>query len=268
MLVTRRRLAVLGLVVGMIATASLFWGINRAASLAAPDVQQIEQQPRPPQTHPRDGAEGVDGDEHSITTGIVKLNFMGRLGNNLFEYATARALADRLGWALSLHTAPGNARKFGTLLRPQGMACFPGVRPVGPPATSPLMADLTPTPFRSFKKELADTTPRAIVMMDWFQDYKLFAGDASRLRQVRTDAAVLLLLLFLLFLFLFLFLLFCSCSCSCSYSCSYSCSCSCCRRRRICCHRCRRCCRYCCCGRTTCLWQQARTQHTQACFEE
>ena len=197
MLVTRRQ-AVLG--VGVIVMAAAFiWSSNRAATAAtsppapptpvtppARDAQQKNQQPRS-SSHQPDEAEGITdgGGDSSRGTGIVQLNFMGRLGNNLFEYATARVLADRLGWALSLQPAPGNPKKYGTLLRPQGMKCFPGVRPLGAPASSPAMAQLEAAPFRGFKRELADTTPRAIVMMDWFQDFKPLAGDSGRLRQVR-----------------------------------------------------------------------------------
>lgn len=194
--VVTRRQAVL--VVGMVMTvAALMWSSYRAATpvmappghrapvtLPAPDAQQKEQ---------RDG----DGDNRGMA-GIVQLKFLGRLGNNLFEYATARVVADRLGWALSLQPAPGNAKKFGTLLRPQGMKCFPGVRPLGPPRSSPEMAQLEAAPFRSFKRELSDPTPRAIVMMDWYQEYKPLAGDSDRLREVREGEPVLRVLLLLL----------------------------------------------------------------------
>lgn len=191
LVVTRQQAVLLGM--GMIITAYLIWSSDRAATVTvhpalpapviptAPGAQQKEQQPRQ-----QDGAEIIiDGvGDSRDTAGIVQLKFLGRLGNNLFEYATARVLADRLGWALSLQPAPGNARKFSTLLRPQGMKCFPGVRPLGPPASSPEMAQLEAVPFRGFKRELADTTPRAIVMMNWFQDFKPMADDSDRLRQV------------------------------------------------------------------------------------
>ena len=191
--VTRRQGVLLG--VGMIITAAaLIWSSDRAATVTVPPAlpapvtppvsgaQQDEKQPLQ-----QDRVEIIiDGDGDSRgTAGIVQLKFLGRLGNNLFEYATARVLADRLGWALSLQPAPGNARKFGTLLRPQGMKCFPGVRPLGPPASSPAMAQLEAAPFRGFRRELADTTPRAIVMMNWYQDFKPMADDSDRLRQVR-----------------------------------------------------------------------------------
>ena len=117
--------------------------------------------------------------------GIVQLNFMGRLGNNLFEYAAARALADRLGWALSIQPARYNVQKFGLLTRPEGMACFPGVRPVGPPLTSPEMAGLETVKFRGVRKELEDPAPRSIEMEGWFQDYGLFKTEKDRLRKVR-----------------------------------------------------------------------------------
>eukprot|EP00903_Cladosiphon_okamuranus_P012376 g11599.t1 len=61
--------------------------------------------------------------------GIVQLNFMGRLGNNLFECTAARVLADRLGWALSIQPAKENVTWFDLLTRPEGMSCFPGVQP-------------------------------------------------------------------------------------------------------------------------------------------
>lgn len=119
--------------------------------------------------------------------GIVQLNFMGRLGNNLFEYAAARVVADRMGnWALSLQAAAGNAMKFSTLLRREGMACFPGVRPLGGSRiTGPEMRALSSAPFRNVRVELKDRTPRRIVMQDWFQNYQLFSQDRDRLRQVR-----------------------------------------------------------------------------------
>lgn len=116
--------------------------------------------------------------------GIVQLNFMGRLGNNLFEYAAARALADRLGWALSVQPAPANEKKFGLLTRPEGMACFPGVRPVGPPPSSPEMASLETVKFRGVRRELEDPAPRSIEMEGWFQDYGLFSSEKERLRKV------------------------------------------------------------------------------------
>lgn len=115
--------------------------------------------------------------------GLVELKFLGRLGNNLFEYAVARVFADELGWALLLK-AGFNKDKFKTLLKPHGMSCFPGVRPVLPSSWSPEMEKLQERPFRGFKQELADPTPRKITLSDWFQDYKLFAGEKDRLRQV------------------------------------------------------------------------------------
>lgn len=197
MLVTKCQ-AVLGVAM-MVTAAALVWSSGRAATTVtapptlrppvtppAPGAQHEDQQPRPQSQ--QDGAEGIiDGHDNNRngTAGIVNLKFMGRLGNNLFEYATARVLADRLGWALSLQAAPANVKKFGTLLRPQGMKCFPGVRPLGPPASSPAMAQLEAVPFRGFRRELADKTPRAITMMDWYQDFKPLAGDSDRLRQVR-----------------------------------------------------------------------------------
>eukprot|EP00752_Nemacystus_decipiens_P012193 g10810.t1 len=116
--------------------------------------------------------------------GIVQLNFMGRLGNNLFEYAAARALADRLGWALSIQPAKYNVKKFGLLTRAEGMACFPGVRPVGPPPTSPEMAGLESVKFRGVRKELEDPAPRSIEMEGWFQDFGLFKSEKDRLRKI------------------------------------------------------------------------------------
>lgn len=116
--------------------------------------------------------------------GMVELYFMGRLGNNLFEYAAARSLADRMGWALSLQPASWNRRKFDTLLRPDGKKCFPGVREIGPSRDSPEMKALQQVEFRSFNTELADRRPRRIVMQNWFQEYRLFSADADRLRQV------------------------------------------------------------------------------------
>lgn len=116
--------------------------------------------------------------------GIVQLNFMGRLGNNLFEYAAARALADRLGWALSIQPAKANVKKFGLLTRPEGMACFPGVRPVGPPASSPEMAGLETVKYRGGLQELEDPAPRSIEMQGWYQDYGLFRSEKERLRKV------------------------------------------------------------------------------------
>lgn len=116
--------------------------------------------------------------------GLVELNFYGRLGNNLFEYAVARVFADKLGWALLLK-AGLNKDKFKTLLKPHGMSCFPGVRPVLPSSWNPEMAKLQEHPFRGIKQELADPTPRKITLSNWFQDYKLFAGEKDRLRQVR-----------------------------------------------------------------------------------
>eukprot|EP00903_Cladosiphon_okamuranus_P021086 g19369.t1 len=116
--------------------------------------------------------------------GIVQLNFMGRLGNNLFEYAAARALADRLGWALSIQPAKENVKKFGLLTRPEGMSCFPGVRPLGPPPTSPEMAGLETVKFRGVRQELEDSVPRSIEMQGWFQDYGMFKSEKDRLRTI------------------------------------------------------------------------------------
>lgn len=130
----------------------------------------------------KDAAEETSGTTRG--PGIVQLNFMGRLGNNLFEYAAARALADRLGWALSVQPAPYNRKKYGLLTRPEGMKCFPGVRPVGPPPSSPEMATLETVKFRSVRAELEDPTPRSIKMEDWYQSYDLFAWHKDRLRKV------------------------------------------------------------------------------------
>ncbi|CAM9866175.1 unnamed protein product, partial [Hapterophycus canaliculatus] len=116
--------------------------------------------------------------------GIVRLNFMGRLGNNLFEYAAARTLADGLGWALSVQPARYNKQKFGLLTRPDGMACFPGVRPLGPPSSSPEMASLVATTFRGMRRELQDPAPRSIVMEGWFQEYSMFSSEKERLRKI------------------------------------------------------------------------------------
>eukprot|EP00903_Cladosiphon_okamuranus_P012359 g11587.t1 len=116
--------------------------------------------------------------------GIVQLNFMGRLGNNLFEYAAARALADRLGWALSIQPAKVNVKKFGLSTRPEGMSCFPGVRPLGPPPTSREMAGLETVKFRGVRQELEDPVPRSIEMQGWFQDYGMFKSEKDRLRKI------------------------------------------------------------------------------------
>lgn len=123
--------------------------------------------------------------------GIVRLNFMGRLGNNLFEYAAARTLADGLGWALSIQPARYNPQKFGLLTRPEGMACFPGVRPLGAPHFSPEMAGLEATTFRGMRRELRDPSPRSIVMEGWFQEYALFSSEKERLRKVSKPPACL-----------------------------------------------------------------------------
>lgn len=128
--------------------------------------------------------EGPHGDEEIRGPGMVQLNFMGRLGNNLFEYASARALADRLGWALSLDAAAGNKQKYSTLLRPDGRACFPGVKPLGPSVSDAAMSGLMQKPFQGLERELEDRSPRRILMQDWFQDYQLFSGDKDRIRQV------------------------------------------------------------------------------------
>ncbi|CBJ33114.1 alpha-1,2-fucosyltransferase, putative [Ectocarpus siliculosus] len=136
------------------------------------------------------GAERPATNDDDATTaatrgpGIVRLNFMGRLGNNLFEYAAARALADRLGFALSIQPAPYNRKKFGLLTRPEGMACFPGVRPVGPARSSPEMVGLETVKFRGVRRELGDPTPRSIEMEGWFQDYSMFKSEKDRLRKI------------------------------------------------------------------------------------
>lgn len=128
----------------------------------------------------------VGEEEEARGPGIVQLSLIGRLGNNLFEYAAARVVADRMGgWALSLQAAAGNKNKYSTLLRPDGMACFPGVRPLGvSQMTSPKMQALKAAPFRNLRVELKDRSPRRIVMQDWFQDYQLISEDRDRLRQV------------------------------------------------------------------------------------
>lgn len=138
--------------------------------------------PTPPMAEEEEEEEGKE----AVTRGpgIVRLNFMGRLGNNLFEYAAARALADRLGWALSVQPAPYNKKKFGLLTRPEGKKCFPGVRPLGPPPSSPEMAILETVNFRGVSTELADPTPRSIKMEGWYQDYDLFSWDTEQLRKV------------------------------------------------------------------------------------
>lgn len=145
-----------------------------APATAPPDSLQLSEEPQ-------SGTEDGEGDE---TRGIVQLLFMGRLGNNLFEYAAARTLADRLGWPLSLDAAPGKRIKFSTLLMGPGMRCFPGVRPVGL-STAVRTDTLQTVPFRGIPAELADTTPRIIRMQDWYQNYHLFYSDRDRLRQVR-----------------------------------------------------------------------------------
>lgn len=168
-----------------------------------PDAQNLPEQGRyPPNSQqgkvgtssgerrpPADGEEETEKKEEereAVTRGpgIVQLFFLGRLGNNLFEYAAARALADRLGWALSIQPTPANKQKFGLLTRPEGMACFPGVRPVGPPPSSPEMASLGTVQFRGMKEELEDRTPRSIKMQDWYQDYSLFSSEKERFREV------------------------------------------------------------------------------------
>lgn len=119
--------------------------------------------------------------------GIVELHFMGRLGNNLFEYAVARTIADDLGWALFLHTARGNAKKYGTLLRPVGMKCFPGVRSLGPDINSPEMRDLPVLDSPGLKRRVNNfgSKPSRIVLRSWYQNYELFAAYKDQLRQVR-----------------------------------------------------------------------------------
>lgn len=130
------------------------------------------------------GPSGAQAATLGSKTGVVELHFLGRLGNNLFEYATARALADSLGWTLALTTAKGNPSKYGTLLRPDGMACFPGVRGLDAKASSPDIMELREVNFRGLEKELADHKPRRIIMQNWFQDYKLFSYYSDHLRKV------------------------------------------------------------------------------------
>lgn len=128
---------------------------------------------------------------NQTSIGIIELQFIGRLGNNLFEYAVARTVADRLGWALFLRTHRGNPKKYSTLLRPEGMACFPGVRGFGPATDSTEMRDLPQIEIRSvaqLKKEVDDPgSPRRLVLQTWFQNYLLFSSNKDRLREVRSS---------------------------------------------------------------------------------
>ncbi|CAM9179082.1 unnamed protein product [Choristocarpus tenellus] len=111
--------------------------------------------------------------------GSIELLFMGRLGNNLFEYATARALADSLGWGLTMKTA-WSKPKFGTLLTPEGMKCFPGIRPID----SVPVRDLEVKEFRGVQVEMKDVEPRQIIMRNWFQNYNFFSYAKGNLRQI------------------------------------------------------------------------------------
>ena len=144
--------------------------------------QQKQQQQQQLQQHQQQ-----EGEQGERGPGLVELSFMGRLGNNLFEYATARVVADKLGWALSLK-ALLNKDRFKTLLKPHGKACFPGVRPLGPPPSRPEMAKLEEVRFRGLEREMADPTPRKIHMQDWFQEYRVFASEKDRIRQVRSGS--------------------------------------------------------------------------------
>lgn len=134
----------------------------------------------------RDGKDGDEEQEEKRGPGIIELRFMGRLGNNLFEYAAARALADRMGWALFLRTASANPKRYGTLLAKEGMACFPGVRGVGPDVRSPEMRNLPILEVQEIgARQEFGTLPRRIVMQSWYQNYRLFSEEKDRLRKVR-----------------------------------------------------------------------------------
>lgn len=133
----------------------------------------------------RGGSDRNEEQEERRGPGIIELHFMGRLGNNLFEYAAARALADRMGWALSLRTASGNKKKFGTLLAKEGMACFPGIRGVGPDVLNPEMRNLPILEVQEIgARQEFGTLPRRIVMQAWYQNYQLFSEEKDRLRKV------------------------------------------------------------------------------------
>lgn len=168
--------------VGNAYTRSKLWPSPRTGEERWTNGHEQQQQQQQEETSLQ---ENEQKEQREKRPGLVELKFMGRLGNNLFEYAVARVFADKLGWALSLK-ADFNKDKFKTLLKPHGMSCFPGVRPILPSSWSPEMDKLQELPFRGFKRELADPTPRKITMRDWFQDYQLFAEEKDHLRQVRT----------------------------------------------------------------------------------
>lgn len=136
------------------------------------------------QPAPAPSGPGPEEEQEIDTRGMVELRFMGRLGNNLFEYAAARSLAERLGWSLVLKTHRANPKKYGTLLRAEGMACFPGVRGMGSPIDIREAQKLKQAGFRDLRKELADESPRVIIMQDWFQTFDLFSEHATQLRKV------------------------------------------------------------------------------------
>lgn len=135
------------------------------------------------------GSEEEEHDERAATRGpgIVEIHFKGRLGNNLFQYAVARVLADRPGWALFLSPFPYHLR--GNLQTPEARACFPGVQELGPGIDSPDMRDL---PVVIVGDESEDggkqeddigAFPQHVVMNGYFQDYSLFALQKDRVRE-------------------------------------------------------------------------------------
>jgi hypothetical protein len=114
---------------------------------------------------------------------MIDVQYLGQLGNNLFQYALGRILAEELGLELRCGRSPGG--DAGTSLETQWQ-CFkdcpqsiPGRRAIGPDVEEILLSwhriDLTGL--------LAQPHPRHIVLNGWFQRTEYYAPYRDRVRR-------------------------------------------------------------------------------------
>jgi hypothetical protein len=118
---------------------------------------------------------------------MIKVRSWGRLGNNLFQYALGRFLAEEMGYELSAAPLPFPA----THPRVSGQSFREPRQVIGPY-------------YIDVPTVLADKTDRAIVLEGWFQHYKYYAPfwericqwfhlptSLCRLRDVHSDDAII-----------------------------------------------------------------------------
>jgi hypothetical protein len=97
---------------------------------------------------------------------MILVHYLGRLGNNLFQYALGRILAEELGWALEAGRIEGFPR---TGQRVEGAVYREPVQQL--------------TGYRADVAAIvADRTPRQIVLRGYFQRYEIFRPYRQRLQ--------------------------------------------------------------------------------------